>query len=47
MEGLMHTGECACLDECLTVGTWGDSCECALRHGACDYCGVHVTHTGS
>ena len=43
-EGLKYTGECACVDGCLTVGPWGDSCEYALHHGACDCCEIHVIY---
>ena len=29
---------------CLTVGTWGDSCECPLCHIAHEHGGMHATH---
>ena len=31
----------------LTVGTWDDSCECALCHGAYEHGGMHATHINS
>ena len=46
IKDLKSTGECACVDGCLTGSTLGSSCEFTLFHSVGDCCGMHVTCTG-